>query len=993
MSAGRSARSLLVACIVFVLTALAAASLVAGIQRDRLQHERTLIGGYAKDHAEHIGVYIARALSATYALATLVRVGNGSIPNFDDVAAQMLPLYPGASELALAAGGKIQSVAPLRGNEKAIGLDILSDPAQGAEAALSRESGQLTLTGPLDLVQGGLALVGRLPVSLGDAAGQPQFWGFTEVVMRLPQALAPAQLSQLTARGYDYQLWRIQPQTGKKQLIDVSSNARLTDPVEETLQVPNGIWTLSIAPVRGWGDPVGLTLRGGIGLVFSLLLAYVTKLLLDLQARGQELEALVVQRTSDIVASKNQLKATLDAIPDLVWLKDANGVYLSCNPQFERFFGAKETQIVGKTDYDFVDRQLADAFAESDRTARSVDKLRAKEQWLTFADTGYRGAFETIKTPMRDGKGGLIGVLGIARDVTERKRAEEAMQKSRTRLTVTLEATQIGIWDWDIEHDHWHASPTYFTTLGYKHEPGPSDRKIWMERVHPDDVIRVQHAIDAALALSSGPYEYEARMRHADGTYRWMSVRGKVVERDERGLPTRLLGVRIDITDHKNAEERIRRLAHFDALTGLPNRTLLNDRVGYAIGMAQRNDEPIAILVLGIDKFKNVNDTLGHRIGDELLMEVAKRIKSLIREDDTIARIGGDEFILVSPGTDANRSAHIARELLQSLAEPYRIAQLELVVTPSIGIAMYPSDGKDFDALLKCADTAMHRAKDDGRNNYLFFTAQMQATSARTLLLENALRRALERTELQLHYQPQISLGDGRICGAEALLRWTHPGLGTVTPTEFIPVAEDSGQILQIGEWVLRTAVGQLRRWMDAGLAPMTMAVNLSSVQFRHPNLPALIRQILMEAQVPPHCLELELTERVAMGDPLAAITVMNNLHQLGVRMSIDDFGTGYSSLNYLKRFQTYKLKIDQSFVSGVTDDADDRGIVSAIINLAAGLDLRTIAEGVETSGQLQFLIEQGCHEAQGYYFSKALPAESFEAFVRDTAAHSKWLQ
>jgi diguanylate cyclase (GGDEF)-like protein len=420
---------------------------------------------------------------------------------------------------------------------------------------------------------------------------------------------------------------------------------------------------------------------------------------------------------------------------------------------------------------------------------------------------------------------------------------------------------------------------------------------------------------------------------------------------------------------------------------------LLDDRITFAIGRAQREQEPMAVLMLDIDKFKNVNDTFGHAIGDELLLEVARRIRSRTREDETVARIGADEFILVLPGADANRAAHVAQELLELLSSRYRIEQLELVVTPSIGIAIYPSDGLDFDGLLKSANTAMHRAKDDGRNRYVFFTAEMQAVSARKLLVENALRRALERSELQLYYQPQISLSVGQVSGAEALLRWTHPDLGSVPPAEFIAVAEDSGQILQIGTWVLRSAITQLKTWLDSGLPPMTMAVNLSSVQFRHPNLPELIRQILAEARMPPHYLELELTERVAMGDPLGVIAVMNNLHQLGVRMSIDDFGTGYSSLNYLKRFHAYKLKIDQSFVRGVTQDPEDQGIVRAIINLANSLGLHTTAEGVETAEQLAFLSAQGCNEAQGYYFSKPLPADQFEIFVRDKATHASWRQ
>jgi predicted signal transduction protein with EAL and GGDEF domain len=373
-------------------------------------------------------------------------------------------------------------------------------------------------------------------------------------------------------------------------------------------------------------------------------------------------------------------------------------------------------------------------------------------------------------------------------------------------------------------------------------------------------------------------------------------------------------------------------------------------------------------------------------------VEFARRMQALARQEDTIARIGGDEFAMVLPGTDADRAAHAAGELLEALSRPYRVGQLELVVTLSIGICLYPGDGGGSDAVLKCAAMAMHRARNEGRNHYVFFTREMQIRAARNLLLEHALRGAIERSELQLHYQPQVSLSDGRVSGAEALLRWEHPDLGNVPPAEFIPIAEDSGQIQSIGAWVLRSAVTQLRAWVDGGLEPLILAVNLSSLQFRQPNLPELIGQILEQARLPPRYLELELTERVAMTDLSGATAVVSHLHQLGVRISIDDFGTGYSSLSYLKRVPAYKLKIDQSFIRGVTEDPDDRGIVCGVINLAGNLGLRTIAEGVESAGQLAFLREQGCDEAQGYYFSEPLPADRFEALLRDTARHSTWL-
>ena len=453
---------------------------------------------------------------------------------------------------------------------------------------------------------------------------------------------------------------------------------------------------------------------------------------------------------------------------------------------------------------------------------------------------------------------------------------------------------------------------------------------------------------------------------------------------DDDGKVSHYVVIFSDLSEHKANEAHIQYLAHFDALTGLPNRSLLADRVGQALSRVERKGEPLALVFLDLDRFKNVNDSLGHRIGDELLIQVAQRLQSVLRDEDTVSRLGGDEFILVLPGTGADGASHVAEKVLKSLSHPYRIEQHELTITPSLGIAMYPTDGDSYEALSMCADAAMYRAKQGGRHTFRFFTREMQERSERTLQLENALRRALELDQLQLHYQPQIALDQQRVIGAEALLRWRHPELGQISPGDFIPVAEDSGLILPIGEWVLRTAARQMKSWIDGGMAPLVIAVNLSAVQFRQARLPEWVSQILDEVGLPPHCLELELTEGVAMENPLAAIAVINDLHERGIRLAIDDFGTGYSSLSYLKRFKVSRLKIDQSFVRDIARDPEDEAIVEAIIGLSKSLGLQTIAEGVETAEQLAFLRAKGCHEAQGYYFAKPLPAADFEAFVRD---------
>ena len=458
-----------------------------------------------------------------------------------------------------------------------------------------------------------------------------------------------------------------------------------------------------------------------------------------------------------------------------------------------------------------------------------------------------------------------------------------------------------------------------------------------------------------------------------------------LVEQRTQQLSQTVAALELKVAEQRATEARAERLALFDGLTGLPNRHLLADRASQAIDIARRSDEPLAVLFLDLDHFKNVNDSLGHSIGDSLLTQLAQRLRGAVREQDTVARTGGDEFVLVLPLTDIAGAAHLATKLMALANAPFQVDGQELTVTPSMGIAMFPTDGDDFETLCKCADAAMYRAKRDGRNAYRFFTSEMQAQSARALQLENALRRALERRQLSLHYQPQFSLdadGETTIVGAEALLRWHHPELGWVSPAEFIPVAETSGLILPIGEWVLREALSQLCCWDAAGLPELRIAVNLSAVQFRHDGLPQLVDRLLDETGMPAERLELELTEGAAMDNPAVAITVMNELHARGVHLAIDDFGTGYSSLSYLKKFRASKLKIDQSFVRDLTDDAEDRAIVDAVIRMAAALGLETLAAGAKTDGQLAFLRRHGCQAVQGYLFSRPLPAEAFAEFV-----------
>ncbi|MGZ8238296.1 MAG: bifunctional diguanylate cyclase/phosphodiesterase [Methylobacter sp.] len=562
-----------------------------------------------------------------------------------------------------------------------------------------------------------------------------------------------------------------------------------------------------------------------------------------------------------------------------------------------------------------------------------------------------------------------------------RRHAESSLADSHHLLKMIIDTAPIRVFWKDTKLRYMGCNPAFAKDAGVDSTQdiiGKDDFQLaWKEQAehYQADDLRVMSANSPKLA-------FEEQQTTPDGKNIWLRT-SKVPLQNEANETIGLLGIYEDITEQKHSEERIHYLANFDLLTGLPNRTQLNDHFKYALSLTKCGNGHLALMILDLDHFKDINDSLGHSIGDALLVELAKRLRLALRTEDTVTRLGGDEFILLLPGVNAIGASHVAQKLLDGIAESYLIELYDLALTASIGIALYPEDGGDLETLCKSADAAMYQAKQEGRQCYRFFTHEMQAHSARNLQLLNALHHALERNQLQIYYQPQVALHDRRIIGAEALLRWQHPELGMVSPADFIPVAEGSGLILPIGEWVLRCAVRQAKAWMDEGFAPLTMAVNLSAVQFRHPDLPELVTRILDEEGLPPEYLELELTESVAMHNPQGVIAVMNNLHECGVRMSIDDFGTGYSSLSYLKKFKVYKLKIDQSFVRDISTDPEDKAIVSAVINLAKSLGLKTIAEGVETEGQLAFLREQGCDEMQGYLFSKPVLARQFEALLK----------
>ena len=963
---------------VFVLAIACAGLVVWTLERQERAQQHTQVADVAGDHVQALQRTIELTLSANNALAALVRQGRGTVTQFEEIGTQMLPLYPGIAAMGLSPGGVVRQVVPRQGNENSIGFDQLNDPRQGPESVRARESGRLTLAGPMELVQGGLGVVGRQPVYLEDAQGRLTFWGFTYVTIRLPEVLAAARLPSLAQRGYRYRLWRVRPDTGEEQTIAASTPPVGPDAVRRALTLPNGQWTLSLAPAQGWGNPAVLAARSALALLFAVLMAYLARLLFQLKAHERGLAQEVAQRTSEIQATQQQLRATIDAIPDPLFELDREGYYHSVHsPRPELLVGPPKA-LVGRHVDEVLPAVASRAVAEVLEEAYAQGWSTGRQIVLDLPDLGPTW-FELSAARKATALGATPRFILLSRDITERKRTQEQLQLTAQVFDQSSEAIVVA----DAAHSIVRINRAFTRITGYSEADAVGQHVRMLTAADPLGAFDAQ-AVYGQLP-EQGSWEGEARGRRKDGSVypQWLSVS---CVRDGNGAMTHSITLFRDITQQRETQDRIQRLAHFDPLTNLPNRALLAERAQRDIAEERARGGSLAMLFLDLDHFKNVNDSLGHRVGDILLVAVADRLRSLLRPRDTASRLGGDEFLLLLPATTACEAAEAANRLLTAVAQPFQLDPYELTTTLSVGIAMYPADGDSFDTLYQRADAAMYRAKQNGRNRYGFFTADIEARTARALLIENALRRALERNQFELHYQPQVSLADRQVVGAEALLRWQHPELGWVSPAEFIPVAESSGMIVAIGEWVLRTAVKDAKHWLDLHLPLRAVSVNVSAVQFRHPQLPEMVTRCLEQAGLPARRLELELTEGAAVDDPAAALAMMDQLHERGVRLSMDDFGTGYSSLSYLKRFQIYKLKIDQSFVRDLEDDSNDRAIVSAIIRMAQALGMQTTAEGVETDGQLEFLQSQGCDEAQGYYFSRPLAAKAFEAYLREHA-------
>lgn len=683
--------------------------------------------------------------------------------------------------------------------------------------------------------------------------------------------------------------------------------------------------------------------------------------------RGKMAHAQLLRSEQSLSQQRGFFKTLIQTLPDLVWLKDPDGIFLACNHRFELLFDAPEAEILGHTDYAFIDHATADSFSAHDRQAMQQSSPTVNEEWITFANDGHRELLETTKTPMRDEHGRIIGVLGIGHDITKYREDEEKLRQSEYSFRSLFNNLQEGVFVQTKDGHFITVNEGAARMYGQPREwfSGKTQQDISAPDLNDLDVLAPQ----LARAFSGTPLTFEFWGQRADGTVFPSEIR--LTLGTWFGQPV-IFALATDITARKKQEEHILHLAHFDTLTDMPNRFLALDRLSQMINEARHNKELVAVLFLDLDDFKKINDILGHDTGDTLLNEAALRLQEGVRSGDTVGRLGGDEFIVLLGGlVDAADARPVAETLLQQFRDAFRIGDREMILTVSIGISLYPNDGDNPLELLRKADSAMYHSKGQGRNTYSFFTAQMNMDLSRRLLLEEQMHGALDRSEFSLCFQPIVNLKNAMIIGVEALLRWHNPTLGEIAPMEFIPIAEQTGLIVPIGEFVLTESLNILAKWQRQLGRPFSMAVNLSPRQFRDPKLVPFIEQTLQQTGCMRASLELEITEGVLMTGHSYIHEALTALSNLGVSIAMDDFGTGYSSLSYLRNFPFNVLKIDREFVNEISSDHANRELVNATIAMAHCLGLKVIAEGVETEEQLALLTAQQCDFGQGFLFSK----------------------
>ena len=675
----------------------------------------------------------------------------------------------------------------------------------------------------------------------------------------------------------------------------------------------------------------------------------------------------------------------LEALPDPAWVKDTGLRYVAANAAFRKMCGFQVgggdlavADVIDTTDFSLFPLETAERVREEDLSLIAEPGARRGDLVLV-SRAGVSRHYETFRTVLRDSQGAVIGSLGFATEVSAKVELHTHVRDNARRLTTLVQHLPVAAFQRsnDTQWSMAFISEGSRELTGYAPEEFFDNAvRTWGSIILPEDFERACYDFQGQLAAGTR-YRLEYRIVRADGEERWVREWGVNIGAADGKAPA-LIGAIMDFTETRHYLDEMVRYDTHDALTGVANRPLLVDHLRHGIAYSERYKRMVATVVANVDHFKYVNQSLGHAAGDEALKLVANRLRGALRDHDSLARLGADSFAMTLIDVENSSAAALAMaRLLIAVREPFKLGEQEIVVTCSAGCALYPADGADPETLLRHADTAMRHARNQGGDCYYFYSAEGDSRAEERLYLEGNLRRAVENGELMVHYQPQVAAGDGRFIGMEALLRWRHPEMGMVSPGRFIPVAEQTDLIVSIGAWVMEEACRQTRKLMDDGFHVGHVAVNLSARQFRDKHLIDKVGEILARTGLAPQHLELEITESLAMNDVDAVIAKLKALKALGLQLAIDDFGTGYSSLSYLRRFPIDRLKIDQSFTREVTASNDGAAIAHAVIQLGHALDLRVIAEGVETEDQLQFLRKNGCDEIQGYFFSRPLEMDA----------------
>ena len=689
----------------------------------------------------------------------------------------------------------------------------------------------------------------------------------------------------------------------------------------------------------------------------------------------------------DRLASEKAL--LIESIADYaIFMLDPDGYIVSWNPGAAKLKGYLTEEILGKHfSVFYLPKDVAEKKPERALKIAVADGRYEEEGWRVRKDGSLFRA-HVILTAMRKKSGKLIGFSKVTQDVTERYEAAESLREAEEKYRRIFEDSITGIFRTAPDGRLLSANPAVAAILGYD---SPAELIASRPNVPVEGYVNQsdRQLFTRILEETDQVKNFEYQIYRKDGSAIWLMENARMV-RDSKGNALFYEGTLTDITDRKIAEQKIEYLAYYDDLTHLPNRRLLMDRMTKAMAYARRHKKRVALLYLDLDRFKYVNDSFGHVRADVVLQGIANRLASVAREQDTVARFSGDEFVVLLPGIRESSEASIAAaRFMDVIAQEFKVADQSISLTCSIGVSVFPEHGLDAETLIKNADWALYAAKDRGRNSIQFFSEDLGAKAAEDLALRNALRLAIENNQLFLVYQPQMEIATGAVVGLEALLRWNHPEFGLIPPDKFIPIAESWGLIGSIGEWVLRTACSQIQQWGTKGVPIVPVAVNVSAVQFRQWGFTELVARVLNETSLPSDYLVLELTESLLLSTGDATFSVLQDLSALGIQLSIDDFGTGYSSFSYLKRFPVSRLKIDRSFIKNVVTDTSDTAITTAIIGMAKQLNLRVIAEGVETETQFEFLRDHNCDEIQGYYFSKPLTVDQVPDKLRTLPRNS----